>query len=227
MFDKGFKDAKNSQFIFTGTEIVSDENSYAELRIEDDIIRLDANTKIKYIENNFKDSKTARFIFELESGNLWVNSHNKIEIRTKNAILNTEKAMISYEYQNKSNKINVIIGNVDLNLLDNNSNPLISYVIPVKNKVQFFDSQIIPEYSKLKYSKLKKELKMTLLSKDILNNAWVSRNIKKDYSDFKDYSDLRLSISNFYIKNFYYFLEDKFSIFNFKKDLAKLNKIKP
>jgi len=50
------------------------------------------------------------------------------------------------------NNIYSIVGNVDLDLFDKKSNLLSKVVIPLKNKVEFYDSQLVTDYKLLKYS---------------------------------------------------------------------------
>ena len=85
-YDTEFRDAAEGQELISGTRIRTGENEFAELVLESNIVRLDENTEVLLLENNFTDTtafetKPPRLVLALLSGSVWVNAFDTIEIR--------------------------------------------------------------------------------------------------------------------------------------------------
>ena len=126
-FDDTFFAAEPKQVLFTGTQIHTGEQSFAEIQIDNNVIRLDENTNISLLENNFQNPEKPRFVFLLESGSVWVNAFDSIVIQTPQGEAIFEHTVGVYTYSRPLNRIMSIIGNVDLSLSDEDGNTHFSY----------------------------------------------------------------------------------------------------
>lgn len=225
-FDKAFFAAQPSQALLLGTQIKTGDQSFAEIQLEGNVIRLDENTEVQLLENNFQYSGFPRFVFSLSSGSVWINAFDRIVIQTTKAQARFAHTVGVYTYSEPLNRVMSIIGNVDLDLFGENGNLLSQFVVPLKSQVTFADSQIIPEYARLEYSKLKKELKMGPVSKSILEEGWVKRNTDDDAILFLAENYTISSSSVYSLKNFYYTAREKLTFIPQKKRVARLARAK-
>ena len=213
IYDAEYHKIQPNQIVRIGTHIKTGPYSFAEINLEGNILRLDQNTELALVENNFLPSTSAsqniskpRLVLDLFQGNVWVNAFDAIEIRTPRSIATFEHAVSSFSYTSPLNRIMTITGSVDLALRGKDDSILTKYVIPFHNQATYVDTQIIPDYARLQPSKLKKELKLGSIPDSILEDEWVKRNMANDNQHFFT-KDLHLfSRSIYQLKERYYIL---------------------
>jgi len=204
-YDENFRPAIKGQEIYSGTTIKTSEAEFAELSLGNNIIKLDESTELELVENNFVGnsayvSKLPRLVFNLKSGSIWVNAFDSVEVHSSRSIANLHHAVGIMTYSEPINRVMVVTGDVSLGLLDDNGGLMSEFVVPLHNQVTFIDSQITSVYKALKPSKLTKELKMTPISKEVLEDEWVARNAnnfvltKEKFQDGFITSDITYSI---------------------------------
>ncbi len=208
-YDEEYGPAKAGQEIFSGTLIRTGEAEFAELILDENIIRLDEQTEIRLEKNNFTNVSsyapdTPRLEIELLSGSIWVDAFDHIQIQSDRGIADLDHSIGIVTYSAPINRLMVVTGAANLGLMDGDGNLLSEFTVPLHNQVTFVDSQITATYAALKPSKLKKELKMTPISEEILADEWVARNAndfgetKKEFSDSLITSSLGYKIKSGY-----------------------------
>ena len=61
-FDSAFFEAKPNQELLAGTQLSTGDKSFVEIRLEGNVLRLDENTNVTFLENNFDDFSKPRFV---------------------------------------------------------------------------------------------------------------------------------------------------------------------
>ena len=223
-FDKAYFLAQPDQILITGAQVKTGDQSFAEIQLEENVVRLDQNTELKLLENNFQNPTQPRFVFELFSGNVWVNAFDPIIVITPQSQAYFSHTVGFYSYSDPLNRVMSVIGNVDLNLLGENGHVLSQFVVPLKSQVTFTDPQIVPEYARLEYSKLKKELKMGPVFQTALEEEWVKRNTLDDEALFLAGNQYIFSPTVYRLKNIYHALREKLAFIPHQKRLGRLNR---
>lgn len=208
-YDDEYRRAQANLEIFTGTSVRTGEAEFAELVLESNIIRMDEQTEIKLLKNNFPENgpfvpDTPRLEIELISGSIWVDAFDLIQVHTPRSLARLSKSVGIITYSNPINRLMVVTGAADLHLLGAEGELLSDFVVPLHNQVTFVDHQITATYAALKASKLKKELKMTPISSEVLADEWVRRNandFEVSRGAFKN--DLITSDMTYKIRSFY------------------------
>ncbi len=221
-YDSTYLSAQPDQVLLTNSYIKTGDQSFAEIRIEDNVIRLDQNTEIRFLENHFLSRHFPRFVFQLESGSVWVNAFDPIIISTPRGDAQFSHSVGSYTYNRPLNRVFSITGNVDLNLKGSDGEELARFVIPLKNQIVFADSQIIPEYARLEYTKMKKELKMGPVSPAIFEEEWVQRNAKNDVIRLLSVNDVIYSTSIYEVRSRYHEFREKLALIPSQKRMERL-----
>lgn len=180
-YDKSYKPAQAGQEIYAGDYVKTGEKEFAELNLENNVIRLDEFTEIRLVRNNFSGASaylpdTPRLEFELVSGGIWVNAFDLINVYSPRSMARLHHSAALLTYSTPINRLMVFTGAVDLNLMSAEGKLLSDFVVPLNNQVTFIDTQITDTYAALKPSKLKKELKMSPIAPEILADIWVARN---------------------------------------------------
>jgi len=222
-FDTEYLSARTDQNVLTGSYIKTDEKSYAEIQLEGDIVRLDENTEIQLLNNNFQNNTLPRFVYKLYSGDVWVNAYDPIIISTDQSQARFSHSIGSYMYSKPLNRLLSVTGNIDLSLLNEEGGLLTQFVVPLKNQVTFVNSQLVPDYAKLEYSKLKKELKMGSLPHSILDDEWVKANTSDDMNLVAYRSGYIYSAAEYEFKSVYYALRAKLALIPGRESLELLN----
>ena len=225
-FDEAYFSAQPYQVLLTGALIKTGDQSFAEIQLEENVVRLDQNTELKLLENNFQNPDLPRFVFELFSGSVWVNAFDPILIKTTQSQAHFAHTVGVYTYSDPLNRVMSIIGHVDLDLLDEEGVLLSQFIVPLKSQVTFVNSQIVPEYARLEYSKLKKELKMGPIFKTVLEEEWVKRNTRDDAIIFLAENNYIFSKTSYLLKNSYHALREKLSLSPNQKQVERLNQAK-
>ena len=226
-YDADYLSPKTGHTLVAGTTIRTQEGETAEILLENNIIRIGENTEISFTENNFSEYITyeaslPRMKFLLKKGTVWVNAFDGVEISTERTVAYFSHAVGVMNYDSSLNTITAITGTVDLLLNDQKGQKLAEFVIPLQNQVKYTDSQIIPDYALLKNSKLKKELKLTSVQKDIMENDWVEKNTKIDNNILKIEDDFIESAGEYRFKDF----ENRFrSLFTFNAETKREMKL--
>ncbi len=197
IYDEELHSAEVNQSLISGTMISTGEHEFAEVILENNVLRLDENTQLTLLENNFATNSTyepelSRLVLSLDKGNVWVNAFDRIEILTPRSSASFAHSIGSVSYNEPINRLMVITGSADLNLTDEDGEVVTSYTVPLYNQITYLDTQIIDEYAKIRESKLKKELKMAPIASAVLEDEWVIRNSEVD----SDLADLRKNFIN-------------------------------
>ncbi len=184
-YDTDFSIAESGQEIYSGTQIRTDEGEFVELKLGENLIRLDELTTVTLVENNFASqnsfaSRIPRLSFKLESGGMWVDAFDFIDVSTPRTTVELVHSVGLLTYADPINRLMVVTGDSNLILKNDEGEALSEFVVPIGNQVTFTDSQITGIYGALKPSKLRKELKMTPISREILEDEWV-KSAANDY----------------------------------------------
>ncbi|MBU0578162.1 hypothetical protein KJ742_06745 [Patescibacteria group bacterium] len=208
-YDADYLSANPGQSLISGSLIKTGELSFAEITLENNVIRMDQNTELSFIDNKFTEetaynSTSPRLVFELISGSIWVNAFDDIEVSTAQSSTNFWHSIGVMTYTPPMNRLTVITGSADLSLYNENDVYLTQFTVPLCNQVTYVETQLVPGYALLKTSKLKKELKLASISESVLEDEWVVRNLKADskYVEFED--KLIKSRWVYTLKNSYY-----------------------
>jgi hypothetical protein len=185
LYDNDFHAAAPNQELIAGTRIKTGKLQYAEIVLDNNIIRLDENTEVVITENNFSEysayeKELPRLVFGLSGGNVWVNASDRIEIDMPRSSARFAHSVGIVTYSGPLNRVMVVTGSADLELYGENGELFASYAVPLNNQVTYTDTQIVPDYARLHASKLKKELKLAPIAKMILEDEWVKRNTAVD-----------------------------------------------
>ncbi|MFH0838087.1 MAG: hypothetical protein V1880_02380, partial [Patescibacteria group bacterium] len=180
-YDETYRAAQKDEEVFSGTYIKTGQAEFAELVLDSNTVRLDEQTEILLVKNNYFENgpfvpDKPRLEIELLAGSIWVNAFDLIEVRTPHSIADLQHNVGILTYSAPINRLMVVTGSVRLRLLKENGETLSDFSVPLHNQVTFVDQQITEAYAALKPSKLKKELKMTPISDEILADEWVRRN---------------------------------------------------
>ncbi|MBI5422268.1 hypothetical protein HZA44_04005 [Candidatus Peregrinibacteria bacterium] len=207
-----FEPAVAGQSLFEGMSLKTGSDSFAEIHLEGNLIRMDQNTEVRFLENHFREANQPRLVLGLDSGSLWVNAFDSVAVRLPRAEAVFFHGVAMATYSEPLNRITSIIGSTDLILNDADGSDLAHFSIPFRQQVAFADQQIIPDYSKLHYSKLKKELKLGPVSNRILQEDWVKRNTQGDLRIFLAENHYLYSNSSYQLKDKYLATLEKLSL---------------
>lgn len=217
-FEDAYLEASDKQSLYSGSSLRTGISGSAQIEIGNNLIRLNENTEVKVLESylgaysNF-ENKLPRLSLELVSGSIWIDAFDLIEVKTPRVVSRFDRSVGSVNYLNGSNKIIALTNDVDIELLNESGVSLSRYNLPLQNQVSFFDAQLVDLYSSLKPSKLRKELKMTTVPQDVLDNPWVQANIEKIAEKDQAFSDQFIySSASYTLKKQLYGLQ---SLFNF------------
>ena len=208
VYDDSYHSAVPDQELLAGTFIKTGEREFAQVMLEDNVIRLDENTEIVLKENNFAEYSSyeqnlPRLTLGLISGSLWINSFDRIEIDSTRSIAQLSHSVGIVTYNQPMNRVMVVTGSADLALLDEKGDKIAGFMIPLNNQVTYVDNQIVPEYAQLMQSKLKKELKLAPIAQAVYADEWVKANTQVD--------DKILQAKNDYVySDLYYSVKDKY-----------------
>ncbi|MDH5597246.1 MAG: hypothetical protein OEY44_04020 [Candidatus Peregrinibacteria bacterium] len=184
--DSDYREGMSGEAIFTGTLIKTEKGEFAQLNLGKNNLRLDEKTIIEFTENNHSaGSESPRLVFSLEQGSVWVSADDSIRIETPQsaAVLRHGAAIVTR--QDPLHRLMVISGDADLILRDDSGSQVADFVVPLHNQVTFVAPQITEVYAALKPSKLRKELKMSPLPTEILEDEWVKSNVA-DFMETKE-----------------------------------------
>ncbi len=181
-YEDDYRKAGEGQEVYSGTLIKTSEKEFTELVVGQNVLRLDEQTEVRLISSNFAGAyaylpETPRLVLELLSGSLWVSAFDPIEVRSARAASEFHHNVGIVTYSAPINRHMVFTGDSVLSLLSESGEKLTEFILPLGNQVTFVDAQITDTYSALKPSKLKKELKMTPISGEIMADDWVVRNV--------------------------------------------------
>jgi hypothetical protein len=217
VYDDSYHSATPNQELLADTFIKTGERQFAQIMLDNNVIRLDENTEVTLKENNFAEYSAyeqdlPRLTLSLSSGTLWVNSFDRIEIISARSMAQFSHSVGIVSYTPPMNRVMAITGSADLSLLSEDGKILASFMIPLNNQVTFVDNQILPEYAQLMSSKLKKELKLAPIAQAIYSDEWVVLNTRVDES-------VAQAKNNYIYSDLYYSLKDKYykikSVFTF------------
>ncbi len=193
-YESDYVQAKDGQSLYSGSVLRTPVLGSAQIELGGNLIRLDENTEIKILSNQLEaysifENNFPRLSIELVRGALWVDAFDLIEVKSPRQVAHFKRAIGLVSYLDSSNRVVSLTNDVDIQLLDENQALLARYNLPLHNQVSFLDAQLVDLYKSLKPSKLKKELKMTTVPQEILDNPWVQANILSTLSKLNDFSD--------------------------------------
>lgn len=183
-------------------------------------------------EIELKDYDGEDFRIKLEEGQIWVNINNlDLELMSGNALISMNNGTANIQREENKNFITSLKNTNKVTLLNDDGENLNQIYLPVKNEITLVDTAMTPAYAKVKFSKLKKELKMTHLSQELIDEQeWLRENLAQDitftnrmFTDIQQkYTTVRISQAASNFKNSFNFL-----IFNDSKTQERyLNRIK-
>lgn len=221
LYDIEYRPAFNNQELIAGTYIKTGDFEFAEIVLDNNVIRLDENTELIFNENNFVEysafeTDLPRLVFSLKQGSIWVNAFDNISIKTVKSSAQFSHAVGIMTYASPMNRIMMVSGSADLTLFSEQNEYLITFMVPLYSQVTYTDTQIVPEYSQLKTSKLKKELKLAPIANSLLNDPWIIRNAETDKKYFKEKKPINSALI-YKIKNKYYELRFYITFVNHTK----------
>ncbi|MBI5412468.1 hypothetical protein HZA43_04880 [Candidatus Peregrinibacteria bacterium] len=179
-YQNAFVDAQNNQTIFMGTEIQTGKDATAMIVLNQNIVRLGANTQLAYTDNHFSESEEPLLTFRLKTGEAWVNAYDPIRLEMNRAAVLWHHSAGDTRVQDAKNQLAVFKGVADLNLLDTEGKVIKEVPIPLNNTLRFAEGQITDAYRSLEYSKLKKELGIVVLQPKDPLNPWFLLNKRED-----------------------------------------------
>ncbi len=199
------REAVDKIFVYEGETIETDEFSSASIKLPDlSELRLDNNSKIKI---NKQDD------FYINNGHIWLFSAGNVTIGAEkvNFIAENTSAdfLINDVYEVSSWRHNL---EVDLTLDEAGLSK--SILLPVGTRIMFSPKQLNSDFDLLRFSKLKKELKLHFASM----TDWESINLEKDQERLLVFEDEAFSIdisarepseSFFFMKMFFAFFPEK------------------
>lgn len=197
VFDADFVRAVSDQNLRTGTRVKTGEGSFAQVSLDDTVLRLDQNTEVLLSENAFSpsavyDPQHPRLTFQVFAGTLWVSAREPMEVRGGRHAAVFTHSVGSFTYADPLNRIVVITGGAEVRLRDADGAFVARYFTPSRYQVTFTDDQVTPAYARLQPSKLRKELKLGALPSSVLEDEWVQRNLARD-AEVRDWrADQRL-----------------------------------
>lgn len=221
-----FEPAVAGQALFEGMSLKTGSDSFAEVHLEGNLVRLDQNTEVRFEENHFRERGKPRLVLGLNSGSVWVNAFDSIAVRIPRAEAVFFHGVAMVTYSEPLNRITSIIGSADLILNDAEGSDLAHFSIPFRQQIAFADQQIIPEYSRLHYSKLKKELKLGPVSNRILQEDWVKRNTQGDLKLFLAENHYLYSNNSYQLKEKYLAVLENLSLLPAKTRALRLDRAK-
>jgi hypothetical protein len=194
LYDTEFRSATPNQELIAGTSIKTGAREFAEIILENNVIRLDENTEVILKENNFTEfsayeTDLPRLVFELKEGGLWINAFDGVKVDLARSSAQFSHSVGIVTYAEPINRVIAITGSADLKFYDVSGNMLTAYTLPLYNQVTYVDTQIVPDYAKLRASKLKKELKLAPVAKSVMEDEWVVRNTMVDSRLMEDKID--------------------------------------
>lgn len=223
IYDDDYRLANTGQSLVSGTTIKTGELAFAEVTLGNNIVRLDQNTEIELVENNTDESL---LVFDLISGNIWVNAYDEIEVEMAQSETTFSHSIGMMTYAKPLNRLMVISGSADLSLYNENDEYLADFFVPLNNQVTFVDSQLIPDYTLLKYSKLKKELKLASIASSVFEDEWVVRNLEVDNEYLAENLELVQNSFAYKIKDSYYKFLSYLTYVPATKEALYLNRVK-
>jgi hypothetical protein len=184
-YDEDYRSANPDQIVSSGAMIRTGEAEFAEIRFEKNSIRLNENTTIRVEKSNFylRDrylSSQPRMVIDLLEGSLWINAYDLITVKAKRAEADYFHSLGSVVYGEPLNRVMAVTGSAELRLLDENGEILNEFLLPIGNQVTFIDSQLTEDYRALRFSKLKKEMKMAPISEEVKQEPWFISNSEED-----------------------------------------------
>lgn len=144
---------------------------------EKSILRFEDQTEFDFFVNEWK-----KYEIVLKEGSIWSNVKDlDLKITAGNLQVVQNSSVVNIQREEWKTKIQGIRYNTKINLIDQTKKTLNEIFLPSNNEVTFLDSQISPSYSKLKLSKLKKELKFQYTDNlQIKSNPWFKKNLEDD-----------------------------------------------
>ncbi len=225
-YDEAYLPAQPNQNLFAGVSLKTGNQSFAEIQLEGNAVRLDQNTEVVITDSQQEDDTGPRLAIRILSGSVWVNAFDPIAIQAPRAQALFSHDVGVYTYSSPLNRVMSITQISDLSLLGDDGKVLAQIAVPLKSQVTFADSQIIPEYSRLEYSKLKKELKLGPVSQSILAEDWIQRNTAEDLKTQLAENNYIDSAQTYNFEDTYYSVLEKLSFVPSQIEAARLSRIR-
>lgn len=146
----------------------------------------------------------------MNKGRGWANVKNiNLKVQTGKALTFLSNSSVDLFREDGKNTITSVRNSTKVALLDaDDNNNLNELYVPVQNEITVIDSAITSAYSKIKLTKLKKEIKMTYLESDLLSESdWYKSNLASDFNLIDrtgledEYAKIRFSQATSTLKN--------------------------
>lgn len=154
--------------VFAGETIATGKRSVATIAINE--------TRAVYLNNETEIVLTAKNEIELKKGQIWVFSAEETFVATPQAKIRIENATGDFQINNNNYQITSWNHNLEIEFDLGNREKIKNFLLPLGSRIIFNGDQLKPDLARLRFSKLKKELK--LHSAGI--TEWEEENIKKD-----------------------------------------------
>jgi len=135
-YDQAYRSAQPGEEVYAGSSVKTSEKEFAELVLGSNTIRLDEQTEIRLISNDFSGANTylpdtPRLEVELIAGSIWVNAFDLINIHSLRSTARLDHSVAMLTYQTPINRLMVFTGAADLGLLDASGRLLSDFVVPL------------------------------------------------------------------------------------------------
>lgn len=201
----------SGQAIITGSRIETKEGGLAEISAPGYSLRLGEQTTLLLHSQNPPQ-------FELIKGRVWARAGEPVVIRGSQAVLTLNQGIGDYHYLENIHQIRSWMGTADVQLNNASSGLIRELILPLRHEIRFADSQITADYAALKYSKLKKELKMRTLDEE--GDQWVRHQMNLLVNS-EDREERPLSQGRYQAKKALYFFMEKAQFYKKAADQAK------
>src|SRR5690606_36961383 len=108
---------------------------------------------------------------ELYEGQVGIQAFDRVDVQTQWHHTQFSHATAYFENQEGFHKIAVLSGGAKVELKDENQLPLTQFTLPLLNQATFYEDQLSADFAFLKFSKLKKELK---ISPVVVDEVWMN-----------------------------------------------------
>ncbi len=174
--------AQQGQLMMVGASLSTGPGQFAEILLGGNAVRLDENTQLVLLQNNLPPeanglSWPSRLAFRLQKGSLWIKASDPILVLAPRVSLHLQSASGAFFHSPEGlNRSMVFSGTGDLALYGEDQRPIASLALPLFSQATFLDASILPDFALLQPSKLKKELRVSPLSKEVMQDPWVLAN---------------------------------------------------
>lgn len=172
-------EVNQQQILFVGDQIQNRGAELVEIQMGQNQLRLGPNTTVEILELNFHPQSSYAPIapaikLELKQGQLWVNAFDLISIESETYNAHLFHSIGFIESIEQIHRMRTFLGVMRIQLKNSARSILTEFNLPNLKQIYFSAAQLTDDYAFLKLSKLKKELKMSSVPQEDLQDPWVS-----------------------------------------------------